>query len=961
MSRLGPLTTAFLLLLVAGLPGFTGFAQQSRFDILNAAVIQLYREGRYAQAVPIAAEAVQVANETFSRDDPRVAVALNNLAALYMELGRYREAEPAYQRSLAIREKVRGEDDPDVAQSLNNLAELYREEGKYADAEAMFGRALRIEEKNPGPESPEVATTLNNLAVLFTHQGRYGEAERLLGRAIGIDEKALGADHPDVARDANNLAGLYDAEGRHAQAEPLFERTLRIDESALGPDHPSVATALNNLALLYNDEGRYAAAETLYRRALRIAESALGADHPLVAMTLENLGDVCREVGREAEAESLYRRSLSIREKVLGPEHPDVATAMMHLARVEWEEGRNGEAEVQLRRAITISEKALGPEHPDTAVAVGDLAQVYDSVGRYAEAAPLFRRSFNNLFVQFQSSFTWMTEEERLEFLGTVSPRFPAWFSFVHRYRKEDPRLIGRMYDVLLWEKGMVATSVAGMRRQIEGSGDPQAIELLNQLAAKRTQMAALLAVNPPDRERWREEMGELRGEAGVLEGKLIARSTAYAERDRLSRATWQQVRDALAPHEAAVEFVRFRYFDRKWTDRVYYVALVVTRATRDHPDYIVLGDGQQIEGAMLTRYRQAVQTRGVGIAGEDMPGQEAYGLIWRPLEKALAGKTRVYLSPDGLLSEVPFGILPTPDSELLMERVDVRLLSSTKDILRSAPPMAAPTALLVGDPAFDLSEEQQRAAQQELRLPQPASQDAIGPPLENTISRDAGSQTELPRLSGTGAELEAISALMESHGWKAAVYRRELALKTIVEQVKAPRVVHLATHGFFLPDEKMQTDRQGGAAPGEDPMLRSGLYFAGADRTLAGQPASEGLDNGVLTAMEAAGLNLTGTRLVVLSACNTGRGDVQNGEGVFGLRRALEEAGAEAVLMSLWSVPDRETQDLMRRFYAKWLGGTEVHEALREAQLEVRAEVRREHDGRDLPYYWGGFVLVGR
>jgi CHAT domain-containing protein len=180
--------------------------------------------------------------------------------------------------------------------------------------------------------------------------------------------------------------------------------------------------------------------------------------------------------------------------------------------------------------------------------------------------------------------------------------------------------------------------------------------------------------------------------------------------------------------------------------------------------------------------------------------------------------------------------------------------------------------------------------------------------------------------------------------------------------------VVHLATHGFFLPDQQVKTSeleqRQFGEKEEtglEDPMLRSGLFFAGADRTLAGKASAADVDNGVLTAMEAANLNLRGTELVVLSACNTGQGDVKNGEGVFGLRRALEEAGAQHVLMSLWSVPDEETQELMKSFYTKWLGGVEVHAALQQAQLEMREMVKAQHDGTDLPFYWGAFVLVGK
>jgi len=210
----------------------------------------------------------------------------------------------------------------------------------------------------------------------------------------------------------------------------------------------------------------------------------------------------------------------------------------------------------------------------------------------------------------------------------------------------------------------------------------------------------------------------------------------------------------------------------------------------------------------------------------------------------------------------------------------------------------------------------------------------------------------------------------MQKQGWKTAVYTGDEALKVVVEQTSSPRVVHLATHGFFLPDQEIKTQQPGATGTGqgdtqpsalEDPMLRSGLYFAAADRTLAGKPSPPGLDNGVLTALEAGNLNLTGTQLVVLSACDTGQGDVKNGEGVFGLRRALQEAGAQSVLMSLWSVPDKETLELMQRFYAKWLAGAEAHQALKEAQLEMREQVKGDHDGKDLPYYWGAFVLVGR
>ena len=544
---------------------------------------------------------------------------------------------------------------------------------------------------------------------------------------------------------------------------------------------------------------------------MSIYENALEPDHPDVAAALNNLAWLCELQGKYAEAELLYQRTLAIREKVLGPDRPEVAESLNNLALLYKEQGRYAEAERLYQRALSIDDKALGPDHPDVAAVLISLALLYVDQGRYAEAESLYERTFDNLFQQFQYNFTYMSEQERLGFLDTVADDFPAYFSFVHRFRDKDPQLIGSMFNLLLWEKGLVAGSIADMRRAVEASGDAEALKLVSQLTEKRTQIAALLNVEPPDRDLWRKQIEQLKTEANEIEKALVARSSAFAEKKKLDQATWQQVRDALQPGEAAVEFAHFRFYDKKWTDTSYYVALVVTRETKDQPEYIFLGEDKQIEGDAAAPFRRAVQTRGLSPEPETkLPGADAYEVVWRPLEKALAGKTRIYLSPDGVLNEIPLGIIPAPDGKLLMERYDLRLLSSTKDILRAAPPRATATALLVGDPDFDLSEERQRATMQKLALQQ---QEA--PVLMSVLSPDArpwdlGNGSTLPRLPGTGAEVNAIAQLMQEHQWKTSVYTEELALKRVVEQASSPRVVHLATHGFFLPDQQIKTDRMG-------------------------------------------------------------------------------------------------------------------------------------------------------
>jgi CHAT domain-containing protein/Tfp pilus assembly protein PilF len=935
-------------------------------DLYNLAMIEEH-QNHYADAEPLYQRALAIDEKALGPDHPDVANILENLAEIAFYESKYDQAEQLYLRAIQILEKAEGPDHTDVAHALDDLASLYDTTSRYQEAEKLDRRAIAIQEKALGSEHPDVANSLQALATLFLHQGRYAEAEPLMHRELAIREKALGPDSTPVADALNNLASLDYKEGKYADAEPLYVRAIRIDSKALGPDAPAVATDLNNTALLLLHERKYADARDLFERGLAIDEKALP-DKTEVALCLTNLATVDEAQGKFADAEPRLKRAMSIDEKVSGAESASVAVDLNNLAVVYAATGRSAEAEALYNRLLAIHEKLLGPDHPDMATDLLNFAMLYANQGKVAQAQPLFNRSFDNLFHQFQYNFSFMTENERLGFLDTVAEDFPAYFSFVHRYHDKDPALIGAMYNMLLWEKGFISGSVADMRRQIEASSDPEALRLLARLAQDRTTMAALLNQQPQDRSTWQQQIQQLRTESDETEKALVQRSARFAERKKIDRTTWQQVRDALGPDEAAVEFARFRYYDGKWTDTSDYAALVITRESKDQPEYIPLGESSLIEGDAFTHFRSHLQTRGIAVEDAALPGQDAYTLLWKPVEPALRGKTRIYVSPDGIQNQIPLGIIARPDGKLLMEAYDLRIVSSTRDILRPTTAHAGTTALLVGNPVFALTEAEQRIAQQHLNLPRTLAQPDAVASVPAKVLRDQGSGTTLAPLPGTGAEINAIADLMQQRQWKTSIYTGDSALKRVLERSDSPRIIHLATHGFFLPDQQLKAadleSQQFGQKLDiglEDPMLRSGLYFAGANRTLAGQPSAPDIDNGVFTAMEAANLDLRGTELVVLSACNTGQGDVKNGEGVFGLRRALEEAGAQHVLMSLWSVPDRETLELMKSFYSKWLAGTEVHAALQQAQLEMRAKVKAEHDGRDLPFYWGAFVLVGK
>jgi len=948
-------------------------AQTTRLDQLSTQVKELAKQGKYAQALPLAQEFLKLAEAARPADLAQVNIAVANLALIYDTLGRYAEAEPLFLRALGIDEKELGPNDPDVAADLDNLATVYTHLHRYADAEPLFLRALAINDKAKDVDQSEESTLLSDAASLFQDEGKFAQAESLYRRALAIDHKLSGDDSTEVATDLNNFANLYDAEGKFAEAEALYKSALSIDEKSLSPDDPGLATDLHDLADHYRRVGDSAQAESLGLRALHIREKALGPDSPQVASTLNILAQLYQDDRRYAEAEPLFERSLKIREKVFGTDNPGFATGLNNLGSLDESMGQYDKAEALYRQSLGILEKFAAPGNPDLETAVLNLAVVLADQGKVSEAEPFFQRGFLSLFNRFQANSAFMTEKERLGFLDLVSYDFQRYFSFVHTFHAQNPALTGSMYNLLLWQKGFVAGSVADMRRLIEASGDAEALKLLNELTAKRTQFAALLSVQPSssDAEAWHAKVDQLRTEADRVERTLVTRSSTFAQHQSLNRTSWQQVRDALQPGDAAVEFARFRFYPKTKANSVYYAALVITRETKDQPVYVFLGDDKQIESDAIAHFKDSLATRGFEQPAEEaVPGPHAYELVWKPLESALTGITRIDLATDGVLNQVPLGIIPAPDGKLLMEKYDLRLVSSTRDLLRPQAPAAAPTALLLGDPTFDLSEDNQRSAAQTLKSPTTLRAPSIPQLSAEWVGNQTPSANTLPPLPGTGIEVKAIADLLRQHGWQPTVYTGDQALKTVVELSGSLRVLHLATHGFFLPDPQGSSELVGDMRslfqPGQysalnDPMLRSGLYFAAADRALAGKPSPPDLDNGVLTALEASNLNLEKTQLVVLSACDTGKGDEKNGEGVFGLRRALEEAGAQSVLMSLWSVPDKEPLDLMQRFYAKWLSGTEMHQALKEAQLEMREEVKRTHDGNDLPYYWGAFVLVGR
>jgi CHAT domain-containing protein/Tfp pilus assembly protein PilF len=952
--------------------------------------------GKYDEALPIAERALETRERELGPDHPDVAAAINNLAVLYANKGEYAKAEPLYQRALVIREKALGPEHPDVAQSLNNLAILYKSRGEFAKAEPLYQRALLIKEKAFGPDHPEVATSLNNLANVYYRKGEYSKAEPLYRRALAIWEKALGPEHPNLAASCNNLANLYRIRGDYAKAEPLHQRALAIWERALGPEHLDVATSLSNLAALYIDRGDYAKAEPPNQRALAIREKALGPEHPDVAISIANFALLYHNRGDYAKAEPLYQRALAIREKALGPEHPDVGQALSNLAAFYYDNGDYAKAEPLCRRALDIREKALGPEHPEVAHTLTNLANLYRIRGDYAKAGPLYQRalairekalgpehpdvgsSLNNLAelyaakdaiaqaITFQSRANAVSERNLTLNLATGSERqklaYLALFSkqtdftlWLHsRAAPNDPQALTLAFTTLLRRKGRGLDALADTFATLRRHTTPEDQTLFDQLAEARSQLAVLTlkgaGVDKP--ETYRARLKLLEDKVEELESALSARSAEF--RAQAQPVTLAAVQAVLSAGSALVEFAAYTSQDPRTGKNRPPRYLAYLLVAQGQPKWVDLGEAAIIDRA-VDAWRKAL--RDPNRADVKRLARGVDEKVMRPVRSILGGMPgetrRLLIAPDGSLNLIPFPALVDEQNRYLVRRYAISYLTSGRDLLRlqvSLPSKNAP--LVVANPIFGGGETVATPGVQE------SGNSQAGDQVLRQINPTGVFLQELP---GTEREAKAIKAVMPG----ASMLLREQATETALKQSRAPSVLHIATHGFFLGDQEAPPAETRGvpgdnplrisaalskwAAKVENPLLRSGLALAGVNDRRSGD------DDGVLTAMEAASLDLWGTKLVVLSACNTGLGEVRNGEGVYGLRRALVLAGSETQVMSLWPVLDKQTRGMMVGYYRRLLKGEGRGEALRKIQLEMLKDAKLQH-----PYYWASFIQAG-
>jgi len=909
-----------------------------------AALAKYYvKRADYNRAMQHCEQVLAIKQKHSEVTNSELALAQLDLAKLCIILGQYDRAEGYLKSATPILEKFFGSDSEFAANLLFVEASLYSSRADYSRAESTYKRAFSILEKVGHSARPSYIDDFLSLAHTYRELGEYSKAERILMHLLDSAQKLTGANQRLAGLVLNGLAGLYMAKGDLAGAIYYYQRTLTFAETFYGTTHPNTAVVLDNMAMAYTEAHEYAKALPLQDRALHIFETSFGLQNEHVAIALNNMGLTYRGLNNLTSAEPLFIRAVNIREAIFGQNHPFVAITLDNLSSVYAQRNDYAAAIQTQKNALAILERSLGPTHRDTGKTLDNLAMSYWANGDIESAIAYGDRARSVEETNLKLIIATGSERQKLAYLNAISGTSFLPISLHLNSARTNPEAAKLALTTILQRKGRVLDAIATNMAQVRARLAPDDLTIFNDLITVRTQLAALVfhGIGSTSIETYRTQLAALRWQEEQLEIKLGIANTEFAAKTK--PITMTDVRQTIPSGAALVEIMIYRSFNPKTLalgkllNSLHYAAYVM------HPNGDIhatdLGEVTTID-SLIGEFREALSDpRATKVKRIARALDEQ---IMRPIRKMLGDANTVLISPDGNLNLVPYATLCDENGHYLLERYNFVYLTSGRDLLHtvSVTPRDGPIAF--ANPAYGMGKTY------------PDSSDPAA--ADSRRSRDyQGTFNQLPK---TTAEADDLKTLFPN----LTVFTDDGATESALKDLKGPQLLHIATHGFFLPDEPLDEETQFGnqtgainqplrVLRGENPLLRSGLAFAGANRL-----RGSGNDDGILTALEAAQLDLRGTQLVVLSACQSGVGGVLNGEGVYGLRRALVIAGSESQVISLWKVADNETRNLIFDYYKCLKQGEGRAESLRQAQLTMLHASKTQH-----PYFWGAFIAVGR
>lgn len=937
--------------------------QKDHLNILNHLATLYEFTDKYAQASAALDKASDVARSKFSDKDPDYGIELDRIAQLQIKLGQYERAEQNIEKSIKILEEYRKDDNRigDYVHVIETQAKLLGVKGLFDEAQENLDRSKRLIAKANVLLGNELSAA-EELTSLFIQLGRYSDADKLLQIQIPEYEKLYGKTARRLIEPLVNKGRILLAKGDYTEAERTAMRANQIANDIYGNISTKTAPTQKLLSDIYYTFGDYDKAQRNVVNAITSQEKQFGRNHIEVAKSLAQLALIKFYKGdNRSEVEKLMLEARDIIATKLGKDNPQYAEVLKHVAVIYITEKKfeiafnslttaetiwraktgtknninaasiytlTGDVYYQLKnyskaeefynQAKNLYEKFFSATHPEYVKVLSKLSKVHYMQKDYKRAKRLIEESLGNYENFIKQYFPALSEREKAKYWNTIKADFEFYNTLAFSNLDDFKDLSGKVYNYQLMTKALLLSSSIKIRERILNSADAELKAQYNTWQQKKELLTVALSMSPTQLVENNIEPIGLQQEVERLEKNLSQKSELFEQTFETRRLTFEDVRKSLKPNEVAIEMVRYRFFNHDFTDSVVYAALYL-KPNINKPKAIFLKDGKKMETRFFKFYRNAI----TGRIRDDI----SYGIFWKPIEEEIGQAATIYLSADGVYNQINLEAIPTPDGKYVIDNANIVLVSNTKDMYlrKISTRLAMPenTASMFGNPTFYLT---------------------------------ASAGNSISSLPGTEKEVNQVQFMLKQKGWHTAEFVENSATEENIKEINSPKIFHVATHGFYSPTVQLTLENElqsNEATLNQNPLMRTGLLLKGAGDLMEKTNYNYNMENGILTAYEAMNLNLDKTDLVVLSACETGLGDLEAGEGVYGLQRAFLVAGAKVLIMSMFKVDDEATQKLMLIFYQKWLNSGNLRQSFIDAKKELRVDYQD-------PIYWGAFMMIG-
>lgn len=876
--------------------------------------------GLYDEADDVFHKVKRLLKKSFETEE-RLYASLEELYLLNIYMGKYQETEKALQHVVDMREQRFGKIHQSLINPLCYLAYQKIVTGNYAEAESYLEKAEVISAKLFGSSSVRYADVLVYKKQFYTAIGDYEQAEKTIKKAVDIYIQHFGVDHIKVAKYMHELALAKYYTQMDDVKKPLIVNTSK--ENSKGQTRG--LEGLGNKVTSKKDFNTNTDSESLFNKSLAILKQELGEQNPEYALALQNAAVYYMYTGNYDLAIEYSNKSKVIWVSVLGEKNAYAARVDYLLGNILFFQAKYPQSIVSLEKSRDVFKEVFDDMHPEYLEAQGKCAQLYYIQGNVKQSIEASEETIDKSFVYLDQIFPTLSERGKANYWEKVKTNFEFYKTLAFTQNATYPNMIGKVYDITLKTKAILLSSSLKIKQRIQSSGDTVMIHNYNEWIALKEELGVAISMSAAQRKSNDIDIDKLEIQIESYEKKLSRSSDLFAKNfSNKSKFDWETLKKSLNKEELAIEVVPFRYFNKKFTDTIWYAVLSVDVNTKNNPEFVLMKNGLHMNTKGMHYYRNCIKY--------EIVDEHSYNTYWLPIKPLIKNdKSRIYFSADGVYNQLNIETIRTPENHFLLTENNIVLISSTRDIIERQ---------LEPNKNSDKSEKVNNIV-------------LLGNPLyysDTTLS----ARHLVPQLPGAEREVMQLDSLMLKEHRKVTTYLGEKATEEQLKKTYSPGVFHIATHGFFLNENQSEGLDEFSDKAVENPLLRSGLLLKNGGQLLQNEKVyAFNKEDGILTAYEAMNLNFDRTELVVLSACETGLGEVQMGEGVFGLQRSFLVAGSKSVVMSLFKVSDKVTAELMTLFYQKWIESGNKRQSFVDAKIDIMNTYNN-------PHYWGSFVMMG-